>query len=113
MIPFEKLDSNPLFNKFGIYILDRFHTFQNMQSYAVDAATDIDSYVCSKTALHDCTVTSRFSKVWLVHFKTNVHNTGRTTLTLLVLWSLDAVYSTALHAYGQIKYDDLQSSTAA
>ena len=44
---FKKLDINPLLNyfglKFGIYILDQLHTFQNMQSYTVDSTTDIDS----------------------------------------------------------------------
>ncbi len=43
-----------------------------MHSCAVDAATNIDSYVRAKTTLHDCTVIYRFSKELLENLETIV-----------------------------------------
>ena len=75
---FMKLDSNPFFNYFGIYMLDQHHTSQNMQGYAVDSTTDIDAFVRETTTLHDGTVIFRFSKELLAYIKCSARGTGRT-----------------------------------
>ena len=51
---------NPLINAFGIYVLTRLPTFQNMKSLRVDADTDIDDYVRHSTELLDGTRVNRF-----------------------------------------------------
>jgi hypothetical protein len=105
---FKKLDFNPFFNDFGIYMLDQLHTFQNMQGYAVDATTKIDAYVREKTTLHDGTVINRFPKELLADIETLVafspwyrQDDPRTA------GALDEFYNTALQDYSGIKYDDL------
>ena len=65
-------DNNPLFNPFACYILDRLHTYQNMQDYAVRPGFDVAAYVSHSTTLHDETIIYRFSKELLAYMETLV-----------------------------------------
>ncbi len=59
---------NPLINDFGMYVLSRLYTFQNMrEAFLVRAGTDIAEYIRHSTELLDGTRVYRFSReVWLV-----------------------------------------------
>ncbi len=65
---------NPLINAFGIYVLTRLPTFQNMKSLRIDAATDImiPDYVRHSTELLDGTRVYRFSRELLAFLETMV-----------------------------------------
>ena len=63
---------NPLINAFGIYVLTRLPTFQNMKSLRIDAATDIPDYVRHSTELLDGTRVYRFSRELLAYLETMV-----------------------------------------
>ncbi len=65
-------DNNPLLNPFACYILDRLHTYQNMQDYAVSPGFDVAAYVSHSTTLHDGTIIYHFSKELLAYLETLV-----------------------------------------
>jgi hypothetical protein len=70
---FKENDNNPLLNLFACYIIDRLHTFQNMQEeYAVSPGFDLAEYVTHSTTLHDGTIVYRFSKELLAYLETLV-----------------------------------------
>ena len=103
-------DANPLINEFGLYIIDKLHRFQNMQSYAVTEDTDIEAYVHECVTLHDDTKIYRFSKELLAYLETCVaysayylQNDPRTA------GALDTYYASALQAYATVSYEDLHA----
>ena len=107
-ILYKKDDHNPLINEFGIYIIDRLCTFQNMQHYTVTPDTDLDDYVTETITLHDGTVLYRFSKELLAYLETIVafspyyiQNDPRTAGVM------DNFYSATLQAYASVSYKDL------
>jgi hypothetical protein len=110
-ILYKKDDHNPLINEFGIYIIDRLCTFQNMQHYTVTPDTDLDDYVTETITLHDGTVLYCFSKELLAYLETIVafspyyiQNDPRTAGVM------DNFYSAALQAYASVSYKDLHQN---
>ena len=103
IVLFKTINTNPLFNDFGIYMLDQLHTFQNMQSYAVDSSTIMEAFVKKKTTLHDGTVIYRFSKELLAYIETLVafsqHHQADDPCTA---GALDEFFTDALKAYATI-----------
>ncbi len=65
-------DKHLLLKPFSFYILDRLHTYQNMQDYAVSPGFDVTAYVSHSTTLHDGTIIYRFSKELLAYLETLV-----------------------------------------
>ncbi len=64
---------NPLINDFGMYVLSRLYTFQNMrEAFLVKADTDIAEYVRHSTELLDGTRVYRFSRELLACLETMV-----------------------------------------
>jgi hypothetical protein len=97
---------NPLINAFGIYILTRLHTFQNMKSLRIDADTDIPAYVRHSTELLDGSRVYRFSRELLAFLETLVafcpyHVANNPNAA----GPADAFYEAALARYKKVPYD--------
>jgi hypothetical protein len=99
---------NPLINTFGIYVLTRLPTFQNMKSLRIDAATDIPAYVRHSTELLDGTRVYRFSRELLAFLETMVaFSPYHVANNPNAAGPADAFYEAALECYKKVPYDKL------
>jgi hypothetical protein len=104
---FKEDDSNPLLNLFACYIIDRLHTFQNMQEeYAVSPGFDVAEYVAHSKTLHDGTIVYRFSKELLAYLETLVaFSPYYRADDPRVTTHIDKYYESALEKYQDIPYE--------
>ena len=107
-IMYRNSKENPLIDEFGIYVLTRLPTFQNMKSLRVDVDTDIHDCVRHSTELLDGTRVYCFSKELLVFFVTMVmfslyHEANNPNAA----GPADAFYEAARAHYKKVSYDEL------
>jgi hypothetical protein len=103
---------NPLINAFGIYVLTRLHTFQNIRSLRIDTDTDIPAYVRHSTELLDGTRVYRFSKELLAFLETMVAFSPYHANNPNAAGPADAFYEAALARYKKVAYDKLHDYIA-
>ncbi len=110
---FQDDGDNPLITELGIYILDKFCMFQNMQEYAVTADTDIDNYVRKCILIVDGTKIYRFSEELLAYIEMCVafspycrQDDPRTA------GAMDTYCRDALQTYADVTYKDLHDYLA-
>ena len=104
---------NPLINEFGIYVLTRLHTLQNMKSLRIDADTDIKAYVHHSTELFDGSRVYRFSKELLAFLETMVaFSPYHVANNPNAAGPADAFYEAALSRYKKVPYDKLHDYIA-
>jgi hypothetical protein len=112
-IMYRNSKENPLINAFGIYVLTRLPTFQNMKSLRIDAATDIPDYVRHSTELLDGTRVYRFSRELLAYLETMVaFSPYHVANNPNAAGPADAFYETALARYKKVPYDKLHEYIA-
>ena len=99
---------NELINDFGIYVLSRLHTFQNMKALRVDADTDIAAYVRHSTELLDGNRVYRFSRELLAFLETMVaFSPYHVANNPNAAGPADAFYEATLARYKQVTYEKL------
>ena len=99
---------NELINDFGIYVLSRLHTFQNMKALRVDADTDIAAYVRHSTELLDGNRVYRFSRELLAFLETMVaFSPYHVANNPNAAGPADAFYEETLARYKKVPYDKL------
>jgi hypothetical protein len=100
---------NPLINDFGMYVLSRLYTFQNMRAaFLVGADTDIAEYVRHSTELLDGSRVYRFSRELLAFLETMVAFSPYDVANdPFVAVPMNTTYDAALARYKKVPYEKL------
>ena len=108
-IMFRDHKDNPLINDFGMYVLSRLYTFQNMRdAFLVGPDTDIAEYVRHSTELLDGTRVYRFSRELLAFLETMVaFSPYHVANDPFIAVPMSTTYDAALARYKQVPYDKL------
>jgi hypothetical protein len=108
-ILFRDHKDNPLINDFGMYVLSRLYTFQNMRdAFLVGADTDIAEYVHHCTELLDGSRVYRFSRELLAFLETMVaFSPYHVANDPFIAVPMSTTYDAALARYKQVPYDKL------
>jgi hypothetical protein len=105
---------NPLINDFGMYVLSRLYTFQNMrEAFRVTADTNIEDYVRHYTELLDGHRVYRFSRELLAYLETLVAFTPyHVANDPYAAAPMDNFYVEALRRYQRVPYPKLHDYIA-